>query len=121
MFNQPHSKCTRPQNRVFSCFLNSLLAVSTKKKLKQKWKEALSVVRSLEAKAERRRYNFTEAFDQMFLEKLKTHKVPRRHLDSYHVKRADDFVNPGDIEIIYILIEHIQLSVRDFETSMNFL
>ena len=79
-------------------FLDSLLAASKNKKLKKKWKEALSLVRSLEAKAQRRRNNFSEAFDKMFLEILKTHKVSRHHLDLFHVKRADDFVNP-DIKL----------------------
>ena len=75
-------------------FLTAILTVSKNKKLKQKWKKILSEVTCLQAKALRRERNFTEALDDLFLEKLKTHKVSRHHLDMYHVKRADDFVNP---------------------------
>ena len=54
----------------------------------------------------------------MFLEKLKTHKVPRHHLDRYQVKRADDFVNPDTpyrLDIDITIKWELFLGMADFK------
>ena len=61
---------------------------------KKKLKEKLTEARALKAKALRRINKFTELYDDMFSEKLKTHKISRQQLSKFHVRRANDFVNP---------------------------
>ena len=85
-----------------TCHILSVLSnlggyhASNNKKLKEELKKKLTEARALKAKALRRMQKFTEIYDNMFYEKLETfhYKIPRQQLAEFHVRRADDVINP---------------------------